>query len=343
MQNFLYFCTLKKRKHANHMLLIADSGSTKVHWCLMAANGHHADFFTDGINPMFQTSDAMRNSISNQLLPQIGPSLWAGTLTHIFFYGAGCTPEKKPFVAQALQNVFRKAEVTVENDMLGAARGLLGDKSGVACILGTGSGSCFYDGSRITWNVPSLGYILGDEGSAAVLGKQLVSDILKNQLGEDLKQTFLDTFHITMADILEKVYRQPFPNRYLATLSRFCADHLDDERIYQLVYNHFRLFVTRNIAQYFATTRQPAASSAAPDNQPAASPAGINRLSSASPAGFERLSLDSPVGFVGSVAWFYRDVLQRVITDCGYTLGDILQDPVPGLIRFHRPDLVPTT
>ena len=156
------------------MILIADSGSTKVHWCLVTASGQCSDVFTDGINPLFQTSDAMRNSICNQLLPQIAPLLWAGTLTHVFFYGAGCTPEKKGFVQKALEAVFKKAEVSVESDMLGAARGLLGRNAGVACILGTGSGSCFYNGENIEWCVPSLGYILGDEGSAAVLGKRLV-------------------------------------------------------------------------------------------------------------------------------------------------------------------------
>ena len=184
------------------MVLIADSGSTKVHWCLVTATGQCTDIFTDGINPLFQTCDAMRNSICNQLLPQIGPLLWVGTLTHVFFYGAGCTPEKKIFVQRAIEAVFKKAQVFVESDMLGAARGLLGRQSGVACILGTGSGSCYYNGENIEWNVPSLGYILGDEGSAAVLGKKLVGDLLKNQLGDDLKQAFFSEYETSMADII---------------------------------------------------------------------------------------------------------------------------------------------
>ena len=132
------------------MVLLADSGSTKVHWCLVTASGQCSDVFTDGINPLFQTSDAMRNSISNQLLPKIAPLLWAGTLTHVFFYGAGCTPEKKVFVQKALETVFKKAEVFVASDMLGAARGLLGHNAGVACILGTGSGSCYPGRRRIS-------------------------------------------------------------------------------------------------------------------------------------------------------------------------------------------------
>lgn len=291
------------------MILIADSGSTKAHWCLMAANGHKAEFMTDGINPLFQTSDAMRNSICNQLLPQMASMLWAGTITHVFFYGAGCTPEKAPFVKQAIEGVFKKAQAEVASDMVGAARGLLGHRKGVACILGTGSNSCLYDGEKIVWNVPSLGFILGDEGSAATLGKRLVSDLLKNQMGEELKERFLSQYDITQADIIEHVYRQPFPNRWLANLARFCADNIDDKRIYNLVYDHFAQFVTRNVAQYYTTEA-------------------------------EKESM--PVGFVGSVAYYYKSVLEQVMGDYGFTMGLVLQDPVQGLAEYHRGDVVPT-
>ncbi len=293
------------------MILIADSGSTKVHWCLLTASGQCSDVFTDGINPLFQTTIAMQNSISNQLLPQISTLLWAGTLTHVFFYGAGCTPEKKVFVQKALEAVFRKAEVHVESDMLGAARGLLGHNAGVACILGTGSGSCFYDGEKIAWAVPSLGYILGDEGSAAVLGKRLVGDLLKNQLGDDLKEAFFKEYETSMADIIEKVYRQPFPNRFLAKLSRFCADHIDDPRIRALVYDHFVQFIRRNLKQYFK-------------------PSAISHQ-------------HSEVGFVGSIAYYYRPILEEAMAAEGIPVGTILQDPVEGLKEYHKSAVVPTT
>ena len=293
------------------MILLADSGSTKVHWCLVTASGQCSDVFTDGINPLFQTCDAMRNSISNQLLPQIAPLLWAGTLTHVFFYGAGCTPEKKVFVKRALEGVFKKAEVTVESDMLGAARGLLGHNAGVACILGTGSGSCFYNGENIEWCVPSLGYILGDEGSAAVLGKRLVGDLLKNQLGDDLKEAFFKEYETSMPDIIEHVYRQPFPNRFLAKLSRFCADHIDDKRIHVLVYDHFVQFIRRNLVQYF---KEPTANS-------------------------QQLIAN----FVGSIAYYYKPVLEEAMKAEGLPLGTILQDPIEGLKEYHKASIVPTT
>ena len=304
------------------MVLIADSGSTKVHWCLVTASGQCSDVFTDGINPLFQTTDAMRNSICNQLLPKIAPLLWAGTLTHVFFYGAGCTPEKKVFVQKALEAVFKKAEVQVESDMLGAARGLLGRHAGVACILGTGSGSCFYNGETIEWCVPSLGYILGDEGSAAVLGKRLVGDLLKNQLSYsvsglsdevDLKNLFFKEYNTSMADIIENVYRQPFPNRYLAKLSRFCADHIDDPRIRNLVYDHFVQFIRRNLVQYFQNT---------------------NANANANAAG---------VGFVGSIAYYYRPILEEAMQAEGLPMGTVLQDPIEGLKEYHQDAIVPTT
>ena len=286
------------------MILLADSGSTKVHWCLVTASGQYTDIFTDGINPFFQTSDAMRNSICNQLLPKIAPLLWAGTLTHIFFYGAGCTPEKKGFVQKALEGVFKKAEVHVESDMLGAARALLGHNAGVACILGTGSGSCYFNGENIDWCVPSLGYILGDEGSAAVLGKRLVSDLLKNQLGDDLKEAFFKEYETSMPDIFERVYRQPFPNRFLAKLSKFCADHIEDQRIHDLVYDHFVQFIRRNLVQYHVS---------------------------------------SPIGFVGSIAYYYKPILEEAMKAEGILLGTILQDPIEGLKEFHKDAIIPTT
>ena len=167
------------------MILIADSGSTKTHWCLMAANGHCSEYFTDGINPFQQTPDAIKNSVSNQLLPKMAGEMWAGKITSIYFYGAGCTPEKIPVVEYALEGVFRDADIEVYSDMVGAARGLLGDEMGVACILGTGANSCLWNGKEIEKNVPALGFILGDEGSGAVLGKRLVADLLKNQLNDE--------------------------------------------------------------------------------------------------------------------------------------------------------------
>ncbi len=284
------------------MILIADSGSTKTTWTLMAANGQTSEFSMDGINPFYQTSDAIKNSIATQLLPQLSHLMWAGTITDIYFYGAGCTPEKTKFVISALEGCFKTAKAHVESDMVGAARGLLGRTQGIACILGTGSNSCLYDGEKIIKNVPALGYILGDEGSGAVLGKRLVADILKNQLPEHIKTKFLQQYNVTQADIIENVYRKPFPNRYLATLSKFAAENIQEESIYNLVYEHFRQFVIRNLKQYPSL----------------------------------------PVGFIGSIAYYYEDVLRKVMHDNNMQIAQILQSPMPGLVQYHAQDAKPT-
>lgn len=279
------------------MKLIVDSGSTNAQWVLLANNGDHSAFRTDGINPFYQTREGMKNTIMNQLLPQIAHLLWVGPIQEVFFYGAGCTPEKKPFVTEALQTSFKKAQVFVESDLVGACKALLGDRPGIACILGTGSNSCYYDGKNIVKNVSPLGYILGDEGSGAVLGKRLVADVLKNQLPEGVKEIFFNEMNTSQAEIMENVYRRPFPNRYLASLSAFCAKHLDVKEIYDLVYSNFDTFVKRNVLQYDKSL---------------------------------------PVGFVGSVAYYYREVLTQVLNDNNLKLQTIMQSPVEGLTEYHK-------
>ncbi len=279
------------------MKLIVDSGSTNAQWLLLANNGDSSVFRTDGINPFYQTRDGMRNTIMSQLLPQIAHLLWVGPIEEIFFYGAGCTPEKKPFVEEALRNSFKKAQIFVESDLVGACKALLGDKEGIACILGTGSNSCHYDGSNIVNNVSPLGYVLGDEGSGAALGKHLVADVLKNQFSSEVKEMFFAEMNTTQAEIMENIYRRPFPNRYLASLSVFCVKHLDTKPIYDLVYANFDSFIKRNVAQY---------------------PANL------------------PVGFVGSVAYYYKDVLTAVLADNGLQLQTIMQSPIEGLLDYHK-------
>lgn len=279
------------------MILIADGGSTKTHWCLVTKSGQTEEFVTDGINPFLQTSDGIKNSISNQLLPQMSYLMWVGPVEHVYFYGAGCTPEKSPYVAQALTACFKKATVEVFSDMIGAARALLGSKPGVACILGTGSNSCQYDGEKFVKNVAALGFILGDEGSGAVLGKRLVSDLLKDQMSDELKEKFLAQYNTTQAEIIDNVYRKPFPNRYLAKFAKFCAENIDNKLIYDLVYDHFDLLAKRILKQY---------------------------------------PPELPVGFIGSIAYYFQDVLRKVLKDNGIKVGQIFADPMEGLKVYHK-------
>lgn len=275
------------------MILIADSGSTKTDWCLVDNGVLVKQIFTKGTNPFFQTEDEISAEVSENLLPYLDTA----KVDAVWFYGAGCAfPEKNEIVRAAIA---RHLDVPIEvgSDLLGAARGLCGRQPGIACILGTGSNSCFYDGKEIVSNVSPLGFILGDEGSGAVLGKMLVGDVLKNQLPAALKEEFLARYELTPAIILERVYKKPFPNRFLASLSPFLVEHLDVPEIHTLVLNGFKAFFDRNVKQY--------------DYK------------------------QYPVHLIGSLAFYYRSVLQEAAEQTGVRLGTIKQSPMEGLISYH--------
>lgn len=278
------------------MILIADSGSTKTDWCMVEQGEMVQQIATKGTNPFFQSEEEISNEIATGLLPR----LKSKRLDAIYFYGAGCAfPDKIEAVHRAISthlDVINSIEVS--SDMLAAARGLCGHEAGIACIMGTGSNSCYYDGKEIVTNVSPLGFILGDEGSGAVLGKLLVGDLLKNQLPTALKEKFLTQFNLTPAEIIDRVYRQPFPNRFLASLSPFLVQNLNEPGIHALVLNSFKAFLRRNVMQY--------------DYQ------------------------QSRVHFIGSVAFYYREVLQQAAEETGVQIGAILKSPMEGLIRYHN-------
>lgn len=278
------------------MILIADSGSTKTDWCLVEHGEVLQQIFTKGTNPFFQSEEEISNEIAANLLPQ----LKTAETDAVYFYGAGCAfPDKIETVRRAiLRHLQVKGEVEVSTDMLAAARGLCGHRAGIACIMGTGSNSCYYDGEKIVQNVSPLGFILGDEGSGACLGKLLVGDILKNQMTPELKEKFLSQFNLTPADIIDRVYRKPFPNRFLASLSPFLAQNLNEPCIHSLVLNSFKSFLKRNVMQY--------------DYQ------------------------NHEVHFIGSVAYYYKDVLAQATDEMDIRLGTILKSPMEGLIAYHR-------
>lgn len=276
------------------MKLIADSGSTSTTWLVSDCSIRIREIQTPGINPYYQTMEEISELLVGSLVPQLGGII----IDHIHFYGAGCAfPEKQQLVAGALGKHFPDATLSVESDLLGAARGLFGHEKGIACILGTGSNSCEYDGNTITNNISPLGFILGDEGSGAVLGRLFIGNCLKNQLPEWIKDKFLDEYDLTPAQILDRVYKQPFPNRFLASFSPFLANLIEEPSIFNLVYDSFDSFFTRNVAQY--TTE-----------------------------GF-------PLGFTGSIAWYFRDVLEIVASERQLEIARILINPVEGLADFH--------
>ena len=275
------------------MILIADSGSTKTGWCVSEHGKQVQCIITKGINPYFQSEDEISDDIQSALIPELKTK----TFEALHFYGAGCLPEKIPMMQRALGKHLDVKTIEVNSDMLAAARGLSGKNQGIVCILGTGSNSCFYDGEKIVCNVSPLGFILGDEGSGAVLGKLLVGDILKNQLPAGLKEKFLQQFGLTPAMIIEQVYRQPSPNRFLASLSPFLAQNIEAPEIRALVLNAFKTFLNRNVKQY--------------DYQ------------------------QHKVHFVGSIAYHYKEILKEAIRECGMQLGNIVRSPMEGLISYH--------
>ena len=300
-----------------NMMLIADSGSTKTDW-VWVDNGtivHRVS--TAGINPVHQGEEEIlvecgmwnvEGEISQGQAhgtnltphssfhtPQTAPK-WGAD--EVFFYGAGCIPEKKGVVEKVLRKVFPEADkIEVESDLLGAARAVCQHQEGLACILGTGSNSCLYDGEKMVGNVPPLGYILGDEGSGAVLGKLFLNALFKGVLPEDMKDDFLQSSGLSYPEIIQRVYRQPMANRFLASTSLYISKHLDVPALRDIVKENFRDFFRKNVAQYGRH--------------------------------------DLPVGAIGSIAYHYRDLLQEVAVEEGYALSTVVKSPVEWLVAFH--------
>ena len=277
------------------MILIADSGSTKTNWCLLNKKGSPAFFSTAGINPFFRTSEDIESELRSGLIPKLNSAV-----EKIFFYGAGVINEaKKNVIRTALKRLFPATNIEIKSDLLAAAHATLGKNPGIVCILGTGSNSGLYDGTSIVEHVSPLGFILGDEGSGAVLGKKLLADYLKGVLPEHLSKQFKIQFTTEYAEFMEHVYKKEKPNRYLAQLVPFIKQNIDDTYCKKLVENSLTEFVERNIAQY---------------------------------SNFK----DHRISFVGSVAYHFQDQLKTLLIKQHLKLGEIEKDPINGLIRYYQ-------
>lgn len=277
------------------MILIADGGSTKVDWRLIDKGIEIKQIFTGGMNPFFRTQEDISEDIKHSLLPEVKEF----DIERIYFFGAGCnSAEKNEIIYKAITDNIQCPYIEINSDLLAAARGLCGYDSGIACIIGTGSNSCYYDGKEIVTNISPLGYILGDEGSGAVIGRLFVGACLKNQLTAGIKEKFLSEYNLTPALILDTVYKQPMSNRFLASFSPFILNYIHDETVYNLVYNTFKDFLVRNVMQY--------------DN-------------------YKRL----PIRFTGSVAYHYQAVLRKLAIDMNINIGNITQSPMEGLIQYY--------
>lgn len=278
------------------MILIADSGSTKTAWCLIRGNQRVKDITTKGINPFYQTEEEIEAELKNTLCQEIGGE---NKINSVYFYGAGCADSQiNNKLAKTLQQVLKSDKAEVSSDMLGAARGIFKHQKGIACIMGTGSNSAYYDGNEIVKSIPAGGFIIGDEGSGAVLGKTLIADYIKNQMPENILAEFKKFYNGTYLDVVNHVYKQPFPNRWLANFTKFMYEKREDDYIHNMIVNSFTLFFNRNIKQFDSWKNM-------------------------------------EVGFVGSIAYYFEKELKEAAQKCEITVSEIYQNPIEGLIEYH--------
>jgi glucosamine kinase len=277
------------------MNLIADAGSTKTAWSLLNdETGETIRCTTSGINPMYQDEEEIYRMLEQEF------TIDQATQSNIFFYGSGCISDAvNTKVRTAIERFFKSTSISIFTDMMGAARALCGNHEGIVCILGTGSNSCYFNGHEITANVSPLGYMLGDEGSGAVIGRKFIADLLKNQLPQDLKERFYKQYALKPHEIMECVYKAPFPNRFLAQFTLFIREQIHEPTLTDLVKGSFIEFFLRNIKQY-----------------PEAS----------------RLT----VNFTGGIAFNFSSLLEEAAAETGFRTGMITLSPMEGLISYHK-------
>lgn len=281
------------------MILITDSGSSKCTWCFVRKNEEYKRITTTGINPSTQTEEQIRRIMDEELLPSLNDSFFnpEELVEQAFFYGAGCTENQKPFIKEILNRYFPQARTEVESDMVGAARSLFQHGKGIACILGTGANSCLYDGQGIAAQTPALGYILGDEGSGAYLGRMLLRAVFKKKLPQQITDEFLKEYDLTLAQVLERTYRAPMANRFLASLTPFLSRHRKEPALRELLLQSFRNFAYFNLKAYQEESRD--------------------------------------VSFIGSIAHYFREELEESLQQEGFRLEQVIQDPMDGLRQYH--------
>lgn len=275
------------------MKIIAESSGTRTEWALVDGIEVVEHAFTSGVNPYFQT----RREISHVIRLELPEVFFKRRWDHIFFYGAGCANKEKNKIMESSLVAQFKTPVTVHSDLLGAARGLLVHRAGLACILGTGSNSCFYDGEEIVKNVPPLGFILGDEGSNSYMGKKLIADILKEITPVEIREAFYDRYQIAPNVLLDEVYSSVLPQRQLSRYVTLLREHIDHPYVYDLVYRSLMKFFKRNVSHYAYQ--------------------------------------GNPICFVGSTCVMFEDILRKVASDFGAEIDKVTKYSLPGLIEFH--------
>lgn len=278
------------------MILIADSGGSKTDWRLVLQDGKIEQASSPGFNPYYQPIEDLKKIVQEILLPKIPKN---EKVKEIYFYGAGVSSEKNQLsIKTAFLEFFPQSQIEIGWDLLAAARALCGNEPGIACIMGTGSNSCLYDGKNIIDNVANLGWILADEGSGANIGRKFLVDYLRKKLPDNLAKQFHARFPLSREEFLEKVYQQEKPSAFLASFARFIFQHLKEPYCYQLIYSSFAEFYENNVMKY---------------------------------ENYQNLK----VHFTGSIAFYFSDILRQVANDKGITVKNILEGPIAGLTLYH--------
>ncbi len=278
------------------MLLIADAGSTKIDWVLLEKDQTMAFVQTDGFNPYYSDPAILKNILADKVLQKINPE----NIKSVIFYGSGCsTPAKQDLVSSILKKYFPASAIEVHHDLLASAHALLGDLPGIACILGTGSNSCLYDGDDVVENVPSVGYFYGDEGSGTDFGKQLIEHYLRNSLPENIKSDLEKEFDLSFEKAMDAIYNNSMPNRFFASFSPFILKHKEDSFIKNIIENAFDRFFTFQVKKYTDYSNH-------------------------------------KICFVGSVAFHYQEILRHAAAKYELTVGKVIPNPVEGLIEYYR-------
>lgn len=261
---------------------------------MILPSGQMASLYTSGVNPFFRTTESIYEELLIELLPHI-----AATVDNIYFYGSGILNEEKADVVRlALHKLFPGSKIELFSDVVAASRSLFGNSAGIACILGTGSNACLYDGQKVVGGISPLGFILGDEGSGAVLGKKLLGDFFKEVMPEPLRKKFAQKYQLTRGEVLQRVYKTERPNFYLASFAPFLSEELSSNYVQQLVRSSLVEFFERNVTKI---------------------------------SGYE----SHPIGFVGSIGFHFKEIVEEICESYHLPCQAILQEPMEELVKYH--------
>ena len=275
------------------MILIADSGSSKTDWRLID-NSTISQFSGIGLNPDFVDKISVAKELNN-----IFSTLNIEGVTEIHFYGSGCSSASRSnVISEGIKDVFPRSVIHIYHDLLGAARAACGRNRGVAGILGTGSNCCLYDGEQVIQGFRSGGFILSDEGGGVDIGKRILKAFIEGRMDEDLENRFLKRYKTTVDEVLEGLYRKPFPNKYIANFSRFAYHNRENPFISELLQHSFRAYFQNMVSRYDE---------------------------------YETV----PLHLVGSIAFYYQEVLRKIAMEFNVQIGNVLEKPISGLTLYH--------